>query len=170
MKKLLTVFVLLAVFAASAGAMTLREAYEEMNRLPDLKGIVSDSISYKGGGWLEGLCIPMQNVSITYKEHQVGNGQTVYYGSKVDELSRLLPREQLVLCGTDFQNLIYFYASPVDKENYELLIMIDQAYQGQTITVLGTVNKSFVECLKDGEVQFTPDHQIKVYAPVLICD
>lgn len=42
--------------------MTLREAYEEMNRLPDLKGIVSDSISYKGGGWLGGLFISIGGV------------------------------------------------------------------------------------------------------------
>ena len=85
-------------------------------------------------------------------------------------MSKLLPKEQLVLCGTNFQNLIYFYARPLDKDNYELLIMIDQAYQGQTITVLGTVNKNIVESLKDGKIEFTPDHQIKVFAPILTCN
>ncbi len=168
MKKLLSIFLLLAAFVANASAMTLKEAYDEMSKLPDLKGIESDNHYYKGNGWLEAL--PIKNVSVTYKAHQVGNGQTVYYGSKVDELSKLLPTEQLVLCGTNFQNLIYFYARPLDKDNYELLIMIDQAYQGQTITVLGTVNKNIVESLKDGKIEFTPDHQIKVFAPILICN
>lgn len=168
MKKLLFIFLFLAVFAVNASAITLKEAYDELSKLPDLKGVTSDSRYYGGHGWLES--IPLKNVSLTYKVHQVGNGQTVYYGSKVDELSRLLPKEKLVLCGTNFQNLIYFYASPIDKDNYELLIMIDQAYQGQTITVLGTVNKNIVECLKEGKVEFTPDHQIKVFVPMLILD
>lgn len=168
MKKFLSVFLVLAVCVVSAGAMTLKEAYDEMNKLPDLKGIVADSHNYRGNSWLES--IPMKNASMTYKAHQVGNGQTVYYGSKVDELSRLLPKDQLVLCGADFQNLIYFYANPIDKENYELLIMIDQAYQGQTITVLGSVNKNIVESLREGKVEFTSDHQIKVFVPILICN
>lgn len=167
MKKLSWVFLFLAVFVSNAGAMTLKEAYDEMNKLPNLEGIESDSHFYRGNSWLES--IPIKNASVTYKAHQVGNGQTVYYGSKADELARLLPEEQLVLCGADFQNLIYFYASPLDKENYELLIMIDQAYQGQTITVLGTVNKNVVECLKEGKVEFTPNHQTKVLVPILIC-
>lgn len=166
MKKLFSIFLLLAVFVANAGALTLKEAYDEMNKLPDLKGIVSDDINYKGNGWLEGLF--MKNVSVTYKAHQIGNGQTVYYGSKVDELSKLLPKEQLVLCGNNFQNLVYLYARPLDKDTCELLIMIDQAYQGQTITVLGTVSKNVVECLKEAKVEFTPDHQIKIFAPILV--
>lgn len=167
MKKLLSVFLLLFSVVTNVNAITLREAYNEMNKLPDLEGTVSNSHFYNGNGWVGS--IPLNDASVTYKAHQVGNGQTVYYGSKVDELSRLLPKEQLVLSGTDFQNLIYFYARPIDKENYELLIMIDQAYQGQTITVLGTVNRNIVESLKDGKVEFTPDHQIKVLVPILIC-
>lgn len=168
MKKLLLILLFLGVIVANASAITLREAYEEMNKLPDLKGIESDSHFYRGNGWLES--IPMKNTSVTYKVHEVGNGQTVYYGSKVDELSRLLPKEKLVLSGTNFQNLIYFYASPVDKDNYELLIMIDRAYQGETITVLGTVDKNVVESLKEGRVEFTPNHGIKVFAPILVCN
>lgn len=136
MKKLLTLFLLLAAFVANADALTLKEAYDEMSKLPDLKGIVSDSHNYRGTGWVES--IPLKNASITYKAHQVGDGQTVYYGSKVEELSKLLPKEQLVPCGSNFQNLVYFFAHPIDKENSELLIMIDQAYQGQTVTdILG---------------------------------
>lgn len=46
--------------------------------------------------------------------------------------------------------------------------MVDQAYQGQTVTILGTVNTNIVESLKDGKVEFTPDHQIKVFAPILV--
>lgn len=168
MKKLLSILVLVTVFMTTAGAMTLKEAYDEMSKLPNLEGIESNTHYYKGTNWLE--YIPIKNTSMTYKAHQVGDGQTVYYGSKVDELSKLLPKEQLVLSGSNFQNLIYFYACPIDKENYELLIMIDQAYQGQTITVLGTVDKNVVECLKNGKVEFTPDHQIKVFAPILICN
>lgn len=166
MKKLLTLFLLLAAFVANANALTLKEAYDEMNKLPDLKGIVSDSHYYRGSGWLES--ISLKNASMTYKAHQVGDDQTVYYGSKVEELAKQLPREQLVLCGNNFQNLVYFFARPLDKENYELLIMVDQAYQGQTVTILGTVNTNIVESLKDGKVEFTPDHQIKVFAPILV--
>lgn len=166
MKKLLSIFLLFTVLAVNVSAMTLREAYDEMNKLPNLEGIISDSLYNRGNGWMES--IPMKNASMTYKAHEVGDGQTVYYGSKVDELSRLLPKEQLILCGTNFQNLIYFYARPIDRENYELLIMVDQAYQGQTTTILGTVNKHVIECLKEGKVEFTSDHQIKVFVPILI--
>lgn len=168
MKKLFSIFALMFLMVVSANALTFKEAFDEINAMPILSGIVSGNKSDAGLGWVG--YILMENGMITYKDHQVGNGQTVYYGSKVEEISKQLPKENLILSGANFQNLIYIYAQPIDNTVSEMLIMIDQAYQGKTTVILGKVNNHIVDAIKQGTVNFTPNHQIVVNVPILTCD
>lgn len=168
MKKLLLILAMMITAVAGANALTLKEAFKELESMPDLEGVESNHWHDIGNGWLSS--IPLENAEVTYKVHQVGNGQTVYYGSKVEDLAKQLPKDYLILSGTDFQNLIYFYANPIDKHSSEILIMIDQAYQGKTTAVLAKVSNQIIKALKAGEVKFTSTHKIVVNAPILVCD
>lgn len=168
MKKIFSIFAFLIAAVVGANAMTLKEAYSQIESMPDLQGVKTGGFIDVLDGWVG--AIPFETAKCTYKTHQVGNGQTVYYGSKVEEVSKNLPKDQLILSGADFQNLIYVYAKPDDKIYSEVLILIDQAYQGNTIAIIGRVNNQMVESLKRGKVKFTADHQIVVSAPLMICD
>ncbi len=168
MKKLFSIIALMFLTVVSANALTFKEAFDQINAMPDLSGIVSFNKSDAGAGWVGNIL--MEDIKVTSKLHEVGNGQTVYYGSKVEELSKQLPKSELVLSGADFQNLVYIYAKPIDNNVSEILLMIDQAYQGQTTVILGKVNSHIVEALKQGEVKFTSNHGIAINVPILICD
>lgn len=166
MKKIFSIFAFLIVAVAAGNAMTLKEAYSQIESMPDLKGVESGGFIDVLDGWVDAL--PFETAECTYKAHEVGGGQTVYYGSKVEELYKSLPKDELILSGADFQNLIYVYARPDDKIYSEVLILVDQAYQGTTSAIIGRVNNQMVEALKMGKVKFTADHQIVVSAPLLI--
>lgn len=168
MKKLFLTFALLFSVISGACALTLEEGYEQISKMPDLKGVETGKFIDVLDGWV-GL-VPFDNAKGVYKVHEVGAGQTVYYGSKVEEIAHQLPKSELILSGADYSNLIYFYARPTGDKTSELLILIDQAYQGKTTAVIGKVDDRVIEALKKGEVKFTPDHKIRVDVPILICD
>ena len=166
MKKIFSIFAFLIAAVVGGNAMTLKEAYSQVESMPDLKGVESGGYIDVLDGWVDAL--PFETAKCTYKVHEVGNGQTVYYGSKVEELYKSLPKDELILSGADFQNLIYIYARPEDKTYSEVLILIDQAYQGTTAAIIGRVNNQMVEALKMGSVKFTADHKTVVSVPLLI--
>lgn len=167
MKKIVLTLAVMLSTALSAFSLTLKEAYDQIKALPDLQGVQTFSAIYEDNGWVSS--IPFESAETTAKIHEVGDGQTVYYGSHVEELQRQLPKSQLALGAADYANLLYIYYNPVDGQNSELLILIDQAYQGKTTAIYGKVSNQVVNALKAAKVEFTHTHDIVVWAPMLVC-
>lgn len=156
------------VACAGAFAMTFKEAYDEIAKLPPLEGVDRGTMTDVLGGWIDAM--PIDNAQCSYATHEVGSGQTVYYGSAVEKVAKLLPPDEKILYGADFQNIFYMYAKPVDKHTYEMLILVDQAYQGVTAAIYGHVNAQVVKALREGKVKFTYDHKIVVNVPLMVFD
>ena len=116
MKKLCLALLLCVSACATSFSMTLREGFDEIKQLPDLKGVVSDRWIDILGGWFDS--IPVDGAEIVGKAHEVGAGQTVYYGSRVEEIAKSLPQEYKILSGADYSNLIYFFAERIDDNNW----------------------------------------------------
>lgn len=167
MKKLLSILSVLLFSVMSVSALTLKEGFDKLNNSPELKGIVQERWNSTDSGWLGG--IPIDSAMYACTLHEVGNSQTVYYGTKLGEVVSQLPSDELILSGENPQNLIYIYAAPIDAKNSQLLILVDQAYQGYTAAVIGTVNNKFVEVLKGGKIEFTANHEIILSAPLFEC-
>ena len=169
MKKILLTLAVLLGAVVGANALTLKDAFEKIKTLPDLNGVVSDNKTDIREGWAG--AIPFEDVSFTIKAHQVGNDQTVFYGTNIAELMSRLPENQLLLHGSNQQNLIYIYAQPVEGTDVsEVLMVIDQAYQGRTIALLGKVANQTVKFLSHGNISFPDEHTAVISAPVLVCD
>lgn len=168
MKKIALILVAVITSVASASALTLREAYATIEGLPDQEGVVSGNSVGFVDRWIG--YIPFATADIAYKVHEVGQEQTAFYGSKIEEIVAQLGTDSLILSAEDAQNIFCFYAHPADKYYSEVLIIIDQAYQGKTTAVIGKMNNRMVECLKNGKVEFTADHKIVVTAPIMVCD
>lgn len=168
MRRTLLTIALMVSIASGAFALTLREAYDQIEKMPDLTGVEKGKFSDILHGWLG--AIPFDDASVTYKIHEVGDGQTVFYGSKVEEIAGNLPKSELILFGADYSNIIYFYAKPLSDKSSELLILIDQAYQGKTTAIIGKVSNQIVDVIKAGEIKFSPDHKIIVNVPIMVCD
>lgn len=168
MKKILLAMSLLIVSALSAFSLTLKEAYECINNLPDLKGVEKIQSSDIGDGWLS--AIPLEDAQITAKVQEVGSDQTAFYGDKIEEIKKQLPKEDLVLQDSDDSSLIYFYSKPYDKDSSEILILIDQAYQGKTTAVYGKTGNPIITALKAGSIEFTENHKIIVNVPLMVCN
>lgn len=166
MKRTLLSLAAIAIATMSAMALDLKSAYEELKDMPDLEGVESNGWTDVYNGWIGAL--PVESAQVTFKAHEVGDGQTVYYGSKVENLARQLPKDQLILSGADFQNLLYIYAKPVSQYTSEILILSDQAYQGITMAIYGKVSANIIKAIKNGKVSFTPDHKIVVNVPILV--
>lgn len=169
MKKILLTLAVLLGAVVGANALTLKDAFEKIKAMPDLKGVVSDNVTDIKNGWAGS--IPFQEADVTIKAHQVGGNQTAFYGGNIMELMSRLPENQLLLQGSNQQNLIYIYAQPVEGTDMsELLMVIDQAYQGRTIAILGNVANQTARALANGSITFRNEHTIVVNAPVLVCD
>lgn len=151
--------------AMSVNAITLKEGYEEMAKLPPLKGVDELKNVNVSDGWVEAL--PMQDAQITVVAREKGNSQTVYYGSHVEAIANQLPDEQMVISGADFQSIVYVYASPLDADTSEVLVLVDQAYQGRTYAIYGKVNQRIVNAMKQGDVRFTPDRKVYINIPLM---
>lgn len=166
MKRTLLSLAAIAIATMSAMALDLKSAYEELKDMPDLESVESNGWTDVYNGWIGAL--PVESAQVTFKSHEVGDGQTVYYGSKVENLARQLPKDQLILSGADFQNLLYIYAKPVSQYTSEILILSDQAYQGITTAIYGKISANMIKAIKNGKVSFTPDHKIVVNVPILV--
>ena len=169
MKKILLTLAVLLSAVVGANALTLKDAFEKIKALPDLKGVISDNKKDVSEGWAG--AIPFEDVSFTIKAHQVGNDQTVFYGTNIMELMSRLPENQLLLHGSNQQNLIYIYAQPVEGTDMsEVLMVIDQAYQGKTTAVLGKVNNQSVKALANGSISLPNELTAVISAPILVFD
>lgn len=144
--------------------MTYKEAFEDILTMPELQGVSGGRASSETG-WVDALRI--DNATITYRAHEVGNEQTVFYGSRVDAIARKLPASELIISGENVRNLFYMFARPINPTTYEVLILVDQAYYGQTIAIWGHVNANMIPALKKGEVRFGPGHIFSVNIPVM---
>ncbi|MEG2945133.1 MAG: hypothetical protein RR837_00110 [Bacteroidales bacterium] len=167
MKTILISIFFLALATVSVSAITLQEAFSKIALLPDLKGVNSGETVDLKSGWLDALSL--EQAMVAYKAHEVGAGQTVYYGSKVAEVSKELPAEELILSASNSQNLIYIYAKPLSENKYEILILTDMAYRGKTIAVIGQTTANMVNALKKGKVSIV-NNVISVDVPVLMFD
>lgn len=166
MKKIIMSLLLALAVATSAYSMSLKEAYDEIDKLPDLQGVVNGGFTDILGGWIGYM--PIEDAVSAYKVREVGL-QTKYYGDAMEKVISSLPKSELILSGANDQNLIYMYARPVDAHNYEFLLLIDQAYQGKTIAIYGKIAARMIEALKKGSVRFTPDHKTIIEVPLMIC-
>ena len=168
MKKVIFVISILALCVASGHALSLREGFEQIKSQANLRGVESGQWKDIGGGWIDYL--PIENGEIAYKIHEVGSPQTSFYGTDMMNVISVLPKEDYIIGAQNWQNIICFFAHPIDKDNSELLIFIDQAYQGKTTAALCKVSNHVVELLRQSEIQFTRDHKIVLKAPVMVCD
>lgn len=165
MKRILLALAFAAGCVAAASAMTLREGFDEIAKIAPPEGVTALTDIQPKTGWIESL--PIEGCVVTGALHEVGNGQTVYYGSKVEEIAKTLPQEDRILYGANFQNIFYMYARAADGDRYEVLILVDQAYQGKTLAVYGFVEKPMIQALRQGKVRFTYDHQIVISVPLM---
>ena len=166
MKKVALTLTFILMVISGIDAMSLREAFDSIAKLPNLPGVSQGiSIDVKDG-WLNSL--PLKKAMTVYKVHEVGSKQTIYYGSKIANIVNKLPQENLVLSSTNQENLFYIYASKLSDNNYEILILIDMAYPGKTTAVIGEVEEPIINALKKGRVTLSRD-EIKVEVPLLIC-
>lgn len=163
MKKIILTLALTLLSVSGAFSMTYKEAFEDILTMPQLNGVAGAKDS--GSGWIDALRI--DNATITYRAHEVGNEQTVFYGSCVDSIARKLPASELIIAGENVRNLFYMFARPVNPTTYEVLILVDQAYYGQTVAIWGHINAHMIPALKKGEVKFGPGHTFSVNIPVM---
>lgn len=134
-----------------ANALSLDEAFEKIQNIPDLPGVYDQEGIYHSASWVEN--IPFQNSKIVTKYHEVGKNQTLYYGEEIHKIYSELPRKQLYYGYIDKYTSFYIYGKEITDESTQILIIIDAAQAGKTTAILGNVHPSFAQAMRAGHLQ-----------------
>ncbi|MDE6769203.1 MAG: hypothetical protein K2J78_05695 [Muribaculaceae bacterium] len=157
---------MLIVFSCSAKALTLDEAYLEFTHLSHTNDSIEQSEKFRMiKGWLD--LMPMQDTRVTYIQHSVNSELTTIYAHHTQSIINQLTEDQMVISGANGEASLYIFANLPEKENTDILILVNQPNQGIAYAIYGKVDLWVLTALKRANISFTPDKQILVYIPII---
>ena len=145
MKKIFSLIAMIFCMALSSMAFTYEDAYESIKALPHMKGVNGTMISGDND---------FVSLGITHAQLIVWDGETSFdketevYGNQLYRIIGALPVSEMVQGRMAGGSIFAIFAKPISKDSNRILILSDSAVAGFTGALIGYVNDSHLESLR----------------------
>ena len=145
MTKLLTIIAIAICTIFNANAMTYEEAFDSIRALPHMKGVNGTMIS--GDNDFVSLGITHAQLILWDGETNLDN-ETEVYGNQLYQIIGELPVSEMVQGRMFVGSIFAIFAKPISKDSNRILILSDSAGAGFTGALIGYINDSHLESLR----------------------
>lgn len=145
MKKVLIFTIMALCMTVSASAITYEEVFDSIKSLPQMKGIDGTMISGDND---------FVSLGITHAQMMLWDGETAYdretevYGNEIYKLIGGLPANEMIQGRMSGGAIFAIFAKPVSKDSNRILILSDSAGAGFTGVLIGYINDTNLEALR----------------------
>ncbi len=162
MKKIVVMIAMVLAMAINANALTYEEAFDAVKSLPDMQGV--DDTLVAGDNDFSELGITDAHIIVWSGENET---ETAAYGNPIYKIIGELPVDEMVQGRMADGSLFAIFAKPVSENSNRIIILSDSARAGFTGALIGYINDSNLEALRNAILTSREGGGTGVYLKVL---
>lgn len=164
MKKTLMMIIMAICTVISANAMTYEEVFDSVKAMPEMKGVDGTMIS--GGNDFASIGITQARL-ILWSGETAYDRETAVYGNEIWRLMGGLPADEIVQGRISDSAIFAIFAKPISKDNNRVLILSDSAGDGFTGVLIGFIDDTSLESLRQAILTPRQGGGTTMYLPAL---